>query len=61
MSEDLRPKGEPTLTDTIYASKMAAFLKANPDVAKWLCELFATPEGRQQLEMLIQIELDHAG
>jgi DNA gyrase/topoisomerase IV subunit B len=47
----------PTMTDTIYAQKLARFLEENPELAKWLCEKFKTHQGRKELEALTSIEL----
>ncbi|OGG40286.1 hypothetical protein A2118_02280 [Candidatus Kaiserbacteria bacterium GWA2_50_9] len=47
----------PTLTDTIFADKLARFMKENPDVAEWACRKFETAQGRKELEALMHVAL----
>jgi len=49
----------PMPADTIYAWKLAKFLRENPELAEWICEKFKTTRGRNELEALIRIELKH--
>jgi len=53
---EVRNRG-PTLTDTIYAQKLAKLMKENPGLAKWICDKFKTTYGRAELEALARIEL----
>ncbi len=46
----------PTLTDTIHAKKIAAILKRNPPLQRWVVQKLRTKKGRRDLISLLRIE-----
>jgi hypothetical protein len=46
----------PTLTDTILARKLAAFLRKHPELARWVTIKLNTEEGCRDLKRLLIVE-----